>query len=157
MLSAAVLALGACVPQTGTPPPRVEASSPPPEARSPTFPRPAPKVDRRARKTGRPPRRRTRARDPGEKGPAPVVVGILLPLSGEERELGRAMLNGAMMAMFDHAAPGLALKPYDTAGTPAGAAEAAEAALKDGARLLLGPLFSDCRGPPSRRSPGAPA
>ena len=141
VLSAAVLALGACVPQTGTPPPRVEASSPPPEARSPAPP-PAPKVDR-APESPAPAPAADDAQDPGEKGPAPVVVGILLPLSGEERELGRAMLNGAMMAMFDHAAPGLALKPYDTAGTPAGAAEAAEAALKDGARLLLGPLFSD--------------
>ena len=37
---------------------------------------------------------------------AQVVIGILLPLSGGERELGRAMLNGAMMAVFDHAEPG---------------------------------------------------
>ena len=133
VLSAAVLALGACVPETGTPPPRVEASPPPPPAptadRAPERPVPAPAAGE--------------IRDPEKKDAAPVVVGLLLPLSGDERELGRAMLNGAMMAMFDHAAPGLALRPYDTAGTPAGAAEAAEAALKDGARLLLGPLFSD--------------
>ncbi len=139
VLSAAVLALGACVPETETPPPRVEASPPPPAPGAPVPP-PAPKADRAPERPAPAP---VETRDPAKKDTAPVVVGILLPLSGEERELGRAMLNGAMMAMFDHAAPGLALKPYDTAGTPAGAAEAAEAALKDGARLLLGPLFSD--------------
>lgn len=134
VLSAAVLALGACVPETGTPPPRVEASPPPPAPKADRAPeRPAPAPAPAPRETP----------DPAKKDAAPVVVGLLLPLSGDERELGRAMLNGAMMAVFDHAAPGLALRPYDTAGTPAGAAEAAEAALKDGARLLLGPLFSD--------------
>lgn len=135
VLSAAVLALGACVPETGTPPPRVEVSPPPPAPEAP-----APKADRAPERPAPVP---VETPDPAKKDTAPVVVGILLPLSGEERELGRAMLNGAMMAMFDHAAPGLALKPYDTAGTPAGAAEAAQAALKDGTRLLLGPLFSD--------------
>ena len=139
VLSAAVLALGACVPETETPPPRVAASPPPPAPEAPAPP-PAPKADRAPERPAPVP---VETPDPAKQDTAPVVVGILLPLSGEERELGRAMLNGAMMAVFDHAAPGLALKPYDTAGTPAGAAEAAEAALKDGARLLLGPLFSD--------------
>lgn len=139
-LSAVFLLLAACVPQTGTPPPRVE-TSPPPVAQVPAPP-PAPKAGRAPERPAPAPTA-GETPDPAKEGAAPVIVGILLPLSGDERELGRAMLNGAMMAVFDHAAPGLALKPYDTAGTPAGAAEAAEAALKDGARLLLGPLFSD--------------
>ena len=137
VLSTVALSLAACVPEAGAPPPRVEASSPPPAAEPPapasaSAPQVFRKPDTPVPATG----------GPAGTGKAPVIVGILLPLSGTERELGRAMLNGATMAVFDHAAPGLALKPYDTAGTPAGAVEAAEAALKDGARLLLGPLFS---------------
>ncbi len=135
-LSAAVLVLAACVPEQGAPPPRVEATPPAPAA-TPPAPAPAP-VPKIARSPERPP-----AREPGGADEAQVVIGILLPLSGGERELGRAMLNGATMAVFDHAGPGLAFKPYDTGGTPAGAVEAAEAALEDGAKLLLGPLFSD--------------
>ena len=136
MLSAVVLVLAACVPETAAPPPRVEASSPPPEARPPApAPAPVPKI---ARPLEPPP-----AGQPEGAGGTQIVIGILLPLSGGERELGRAMLNGAMMAVFDHAEPGFAFKPYDTGGTAAGAVEAAQAALKEGARLLLGPLFSD--------------
>ena len=135
-LSAVVLALTACVPEQGAPPPRVEASPPAPAASPPAPARaPVPKV---ARALERPP-----AGEPGGADKAGIVIGILLPLSGGERELGRAMLNGAMMAVFDHAEPGFAFKPYDTGGTPAGAVEAAEAALEEGAKLLLGPLFSD--------------
>ena len=134
MLSAVALVLAACVPEQGAPPPRVEASPPSPAA-SPPAPVPAP-VPRVARPAEQP-------REPDESGKAQVVIGLLLPLSGGERELGRAMLNGATMAVFDHAEPGFAFKPYDTGGTPEGAVEAAEAALNDGARLLLGPLFSD--------------
>ena len=137
-IAAALLALGGCVREAGAPPPRVEAA-PPPVAKAPALP-PVPRSDPVPES---PAPALGETRDPADTDEVPVVVGILLPLSGDERELGRAMLSGAMMAVFDHAAPGLALKPYDTAGTPAGAAEAAAAALKDGARLLLGPLFSD--------------
>lgn len=136
VLSAVLLVLTACVPEQGAPPPRVEASPPALEASRPApSPAPAPGV---ARPPKQPP-----AREIDRADKAYVAIGILLPLSGGERELGRAMLNGATMAVFDHAEPGFAFKPYDTGGTPAGAVEAAEAALKEGARLLLGPLFSD--------------
>ena len=125
--------LAACVPETGTPPPRVEVP-PPVEPAPPAEPEiaagpAAPDAE------GSPPAGAARAA-------APVVIGILLPLTGDDGALGRAMLNGAMMAVFDHAAPGFTFKPFDTGGTPAGAAAAAEAALGEGARLLLGPLFS---------------
>ncbi len=46
------------------------------------------------------------------------------------------------MALFDVGGPDLVLWPKDTEGTPDGAARAVEAALQDGAELILGPLFS---------------
>ncbi len=71
-----------------------------------------------------------------------VKVGILLPLSGEKKELGEAMLNAAQIALFDIGAKNFELLPRDTKGIPAGARQAAESAAKDGAQLLLGPLFA---------------
>ena len=73
----------------------------------------------------------------------PVVkVAILLPLSGENAKLGQSMLNAAQMAVFDLGHQNLMLMPYDTYGTPGGARNAARNALKDGAKLVLGPVFS---------------
>ncbi len=67
-------------------------------------------------------------------------VGLLLPLSGGNRALGEAMLNAAQLALFDQQDPRVELLPRDTGGTPAGAAEAARAALGEGARAFAGPL-----------------
>jgi ABC-type branched-subunit amino acid transport system substrate-binding protein len=79
--------------------------------------------------------------------PAPVLpsaarerVALLLPLSGQNRQLGQAMLNAAQLALFDQGDPGIELLPRDTGGTAAGAAEAARAALAQGARSFAGPL-----------------
>ncbi|MBX6746215.1 MAG: ABC transporter substrate-binding protein, partial [Acetobacteraceae bacterium] len=70
---------------------------------------------------------------------APEKVGLLLPLSGSNRMLGQAMLNAAQLALFDQGDPRVELLPRDTRSTAAGAAEAARAALADGARALAGP------------------
>ncbi|SDH05237.1 penicillin-binding protein activator [Roseospirillum parvum] len=71
-----------------------------------------------------------------------VRVGLLLPLSGRAAPVGQAILNAAQMALFDVAQPAFVLQPYDTAGTPQGAAAASHQALEEGAQLLLGPLFA---------------
>lgn len=76
-------------------------------------------------------------------GVVPVTrVAILLPLSGETSEVGQALLNAAQLALFSLAGDNFALMPIDTKGTPDGAAAAAKAAVEDGARLVLGPVFS---------------
>ncbi len=74
--------------------------------------------------------------------PTPVMVALLVPLSGRGASVGRALLNAAQMALFDVAPDRMALHPKDTQGTPEGAALAMESALQDGAQLVLGPLFS---------------
>ena len=79
--------------------------------------------------------------------PAPVAgptvkVALLLPLSGKNAALGQAMLQAAQLAMFDIGNAGFTLLPEDTRASPEGASAAAEAALNDGAQLILGPLFS---------------
>ena len=74
--------------------------------------------------------------------PGPVSVALLLPLSGPSAELGAALFDAAQMALFDVGNEDFVLLPRDTQGTPEGAARAAGTALADGARLVLGPLFS---------------
>lgn len=74
--------------------------------------------------------------------PGPVSVALLLPLSGPSADLGRALLDAAQLALFDVDNEDFVLLPRDTGGTPEGAAEAVGRALDDGARLILGPLFS---------------
>ncbi|MGE0714599.1 MAG: penicillin-binding protein activator [Alphaproteobacteria bacterium] len=71
-------------------------------------------------------------------------VAILLPLSGPQEALGRAMLEAAQMAVLDAGRQGgqIVLVPRDSGGTPESAAAAARAAIDGGARLILGPLFS---------------
>lgn len=71
--------------------------------------------------------------------PERTRVGLLLPLSGDAADIGQAMLNAAQMAVFDTGNDDFELLPRDTAG---GAGRAAEAALSQGADLILGPLFA---------------
>lgn len=73
----------------------------------------------------------------------PVRVALLAPLTGRAGTVGRMMLNAAQMAVFDQSADRLMLLPKDTESTPLGAQAAAEAAVADGAHIILGPLFGD--------------
>ena len=70
-----------------------------------------------------------------------VKVALLLPLSGPNAELGKAMLEAAQLALFTAAGDQLTLIPRDTAGA-SGAAGAARSAIAEGAQLILGPLLA---------------
>lgn len=63
-------------------------------------------------------------------------AALLVPLTGDRAALGLSIRNAAMLAETDAAA----LTVVDTGGTAAGAANAARAAVKRGAAMLLGPL-----------------
>jgi ABC-type branched-subunit amino acid transport system substrate-binding protein len=71
----------------------------------------------------------------------PVKVALLVPLSGPNAELGKAMLEAAQLALFTTGNDKLTLVPRDTVG-PDGAAGAAKSAVTEGARLILGPLLA---------------
>lgn len=74
-------------------------------------------------------------------GVAPRVA-LLVPLTGANAEIGKAMQNAAALAVQDVADNKFVLLPRDTKGTPEGAKAAAEQVLADGATLILGPLLS---------------
>jgi branched-chain amino acid transport system substrate-binding protein len=75
---------------------------------------------------------------PGEG--AATRVGLLVPLSGSNAQLGRALLDAAQMALYEVGDDKLQLMPRDTQGAPAAAAEAARQVIAGGARLIIGPL-----------------
>ena len=71
-----------------------------------------------------------------------VRAALLVPLSGRHADLGQSMLNAAQVALFDIADQRFELLPYDTGGTPDGAAAAAQFAVGDGVSVILGPLLA---------------
>ncbi len=85
-----------------------------------------------------------------------VKVAILLPLTGQHSSLGKAMLNAAQIAMFDVGHDRFELAPHDTKGTSDGARKAAQAAIREGTQLILGPVFANSvrAAKPAARSAG---
>ena len=69
-------------------------------------------------------------------------AALLLPLSGRSATLGQNMGRAASL-VTQGIPPAQAPAIFDTADTPEGAARAAQQALDQGARLLLGPLRAD--------------
>lgn len=138
-LALGVLALAACQSTGDGGASRTAEPPPPPKVAEPPPPPPPPPQTALPPKTEEPKPQLTPLTPEGE---VPVKVGLLLPLSGEAAPLGNALLDAAMMALFDIGDSRLTLLPRDTAGTAEGAAAAAESALQEGAELIIGPLFS---------------
>jgi len=74
----------------------------------------------------------------------PVKVAILLPLSaqGQTASVGKALKNAAEAALLDSGNQSIQLITKDTRGNADGARTAVNAALNEGATLILGPLLS---------------
>ena len=77
---------------------------------------------------------------PGVK--AMVPVALLVPLTGKEAALGADILDAASLAVFDMGGESFQLLPRDTGGTTDQAQKAMVQVLSDGAKLVLGPVFS---------------
>ena len=75
---------------------------------------------------------------------AGVKVALLLPFGkgGDAANVATALKQAAELALFDVPGANIALIPKDTFGTAQGAAAAAQAALAEGAELILGPLYA---------------
>ncbi len=71
-----------------------------------------------------------------------VRVALLVPLSGPNAAIGRALLDAAQLALFDVADDPFVLVPRDTGTSPEDADRAAQSAISEGARLIIGPLFA---------------
>jgi len=75
---------------------------------------------------------------------APVKVALIASITaqGQPGLIGKALKQAGELALFDRDSPNLQLLIKDDKGTPEGAAAAASDAIKDGAGLILGPLFA---------------
>jgi ABC-type branched-subunit amino acid transport system substrate-binding protein len=86
----------------------------------------------------------TLATEVPDKKAEPQSVALILPLSvpGQGGIIGKSLKQAAELALFDRDSPAVQLTIKDDRGTPEGARAAAEQAVKDGARLILGPVFA---------------
>ncbi|MEM9063390.1 MAG: penicillin-binding protein activator [Pseudomonadota bacterium] len=85
----------------------------------------------------------------------PTTLAFLAPLTAENTgaaQLGQALANSARLATGELADPLIDLRVYDTGGRPELARAAVTRAIGEGARLIMGPLFST-----STRAVAAPA
>lgn len=73
----------------------------------------------------------------------PAKVALLLPLTapGQTANIAAAMKKAAEMAMIEAGQTNVTLITKDTAGNPQTAAAAAQAAIAEGAEIILGPLL----------------
>jgi len=71
-----------------------------------------------------------------------INVGVMLPLSGDTGEFGKALLNAITLALFDAADKRIEIIPIDTLGTPDGATDAVNYLIANNADIIIGPLFS---------------
>lgn len=73
-----------------------------------------------------------------------VKVAVLLPLTdSNSQSVAKALKQAGELALFDFDNPNVELVPKDTHGTPEGAKSAARDAVKEGAELIIGPLFAN--------------
>ncbi len=81
-----------------------------------------------------------------------MKIGLLLPLGGFDQtaQVAKGMKQAAEMALFEGERSNIQLIVKDDKGTAEGAKAAADEAIKEGAEIVLGPLFS-------RAVPGAAA
>ena len=68
-------------------------------------------------------------------------VALLAPLSGDLGPLGQQLVNAAALALFEKPEASVEVLPFDTRGTPEGAAQAAAEARGANVDLVVGPLF----------------
>ncbi|MEN6541377.1 penicillin-binding protein activator [Parvibaculum sp.] len=75
-----------------------------------------------------------------------VRVALLLPFNSSRadvRALSNSLYNAAQLALFEFNNPNILLMPKATGGSAIGAQTAATEAVKEGADLIIGPLFAE--------------
>ena len=69
-------------------------------------------------------------------------VAVIVPLTGPDGPVGTSISNAAKLALLDTGEQTIRVTVYDSV-LPGGAAAAAQQAIADGNRLILGPLLAD--------------
>jgi outer membrane PBP1 activator LpoA protein len=85
----------------------------------------------------------------------PARLAVLLPTTGPVAGAGTSVRDGLLAAYYGETRRRPEIRFYDTASTPSGAVAALDAAVADGAQLVLGPLTRDEVGAVFARGPVA--
>ncbi|MCW6509576.1 penicillin-binding protein activator [Lichenifustis flavocetrariae] len=90
-------------------------------------------------------------------GSGPTKVALILPLTqnGASSGVGTALRNAAELAYTESGSNDLTILVKDDRGTPDGARDATQAAVNEGAELILGPLFANSVREAARVAKGA--
>ena len=75
-----------------------------------------------------------------------IRIGVLIPLSGEFKEVGKSILNAIKLAIYDLGDENIIIYPRDTQGNAEGAFTAAKELENIGIKVVLGPIFHDSLG-----------
>ena len=82
------------------------------------------------------------APEPPPTGLAYNGIAVIVPLTGPDGPIGTSISNAAKLALVDTKEQSLRITVYNSAA-PGGAAAAAEKAIAEGNRLILGPLLAE--------------
>lgn len=74
--------------------------------------------------------------------PVSIKIALLAPLSGSYKDLGKGLLDAAQLAVFRIGDERITIVPIDTGDSASGAVDAAKKAVDEGAKIILGPVFS---------------
>lgn len=69
-------------------------------------------------------------------------IALLVPMTGANAGVGKSLQNATQLAILDTGTDAIRITTYDTTA-PGGAAAAAEQAVADGNKLILGPLLAE--------------
>jgi len=70
-----------------------------------------------------------------------LKIGVLLPLSGEFKNLGESFLKSIQLALNDISDKNIIIYPKDSKGTALGTYEAAKEFEKNNIKIVIGPIF----------------
>src|SRR5262249_55721816 len=136
--------LAACASQVSPGPPATKPSPPPPAptVQAPAAPAPQPEPAPAPTAAQPQPGQTTTPTVPQQPMRAYATAARLLPMSGPSALTGEALFNAAQLALFEIGDKDFTLLPFDTKGTPEGAAAAVQQAVAAHPDIILGPLFS---------------
>ena len=70
-----------------------------------------------------------------------LKIGVLLPLSGEYRDIGESFLKAIQLALYDISNENIKIFPKDSKGSSLGSYQSAKEFEKDGIKIVIGPIF----------------
>ncbi len=70
-----------------------------------------------------------------------IKIGLLVPMSGENKELGQLIIKSARMALSDIGNDKIEIYPKDTGSNPSKALQSANDLKKNGIKIFIGPIF----------------